>query len=226
MNHKANFAHFSLAGCVLKVNICSPVPHASTDPRIKLLAFLQKLEDSGYPPPSIREVAGKLGFKSSNAASKLIHRMQHAGEVLYQPGRARSLRLARPSDAGVPLFGSIAAGFPDSLDALPAERLQLDPASFGIRNPSDAFALRVRGESMIGRNFFNGDLVILDRSAKAKNHDVVAALIDQECTLKTLVIENGKTWLKAENPAYPSLLPVFELQIQGVAKAVIHLLAA
>ena len=79
---------------------------------------------------------------------------------------------------------------------------------------------------MTGRKFFDGDLVLLDRASTPKNQDVVAALIDQECTLKTLVIKNGETWLKAENPAYPDLIPAHDLQIQGVAKAVIRILAA
>ncbi|MGL4400088.1 MAG: LexA family protein [Luteolibacter sp.] len=157
---------------------------------------------------------------------KLIRRMQAGGEVIYNTGCSRSLRLARKAKIGVPLLGSIVAGFSDTQDLEQAEQLQLDPATFGIRNPTDAFALRVRGDSMTGRRFFHGDLVLLDRSARPKNQDVVAALIDQECTLKTLIIENGKTWLKAENPAYPNLIPAHDLQIQGVAKAVIRILAA
>lgn len=194
--------------------------------RQSLLAFLRETEAVGVLPPSIREVCQKLGFQSTNAALKLIRRLRDSGDVIYEAGRARSLRLARKPQLGVPLLGSIAAGFPDSPEALDAEHLQLAPTTFGIKNPSDAFALRVRGDSMIGRRFFDGDLVLLDRSAKPKNQDVVAALIDQECTLKTLVVKNGKAWLKAENPAYPDLIPAHDLQIQGVAKAVIRILAA
>ena len=79
---------------------------------------------------------------------------------------------------------------------------------------------------MTGRKFFDGDLVLLDRSPEPKHLDVVAALIDQESALKTLVMKNGKSWLKAENPAYPDLIPAHDLQIQGVAKAVIRILSA
>jgi len=61
--------------------------------RAKLLGFLQDLEAEGAPPPSIREICKELGFKSTNAASELIHSMVGTGEVIYQPGRARSLRL-------------------------------------------------------------------------------------------------------------------------------------
>lgn len=202
------------------------MPRPRSSSRETLLSFLRETEAGGALPPSIRDVCRKLGFQSTNAALKLIRQLHDEGEVIYQSGRARSLRLARTPKSGVRLFGSIAAGFPDESDHEQPEHLQLDPATFGIKNPTDAFALRVRGDSMTGRQFFDGDLVLLDRSAKPKNQDVVAALIDQECTLKTLVVKNGRAWLKAENPAYPALIPAHDLQIQGVAKAVIRILAA
>jgi repressor LexA len=202
------------------------MPRPQSNPRGTLLALLQTLEAAGDPPPSIRELCNALGYSSTNAAKKLIHRLRDTGDVIYEPKLARSLRLAKKPESGVPLLGSIAAGFPDSPDGGDSDRLQINPAHFGIGNPTQAFALRVRGDSMTGRQFFDGDLVLLDRSATPKNQDVVAALIDQECTLKTLVIKNGKAFLKAENPDYPDLIPAHDLQIQGVAKAVIRILAA
>lgn len=202
------------------------MPATSTNPRETLLIFLRNQEAGGSPPPSLREVCRELGYQSTNAAMKLIQRLQQSGDVIYESGRSRSLRLAKKPMTGIPLYGSITAGFPDGSAQDIPENLHLDPATFGITNPSDAFALRVRGDSMTGRQFFDGDLVLLDRSASAKHQDVVAALIDQECTLKTLVIEKGKAWLKAENPAYPDLIPTHGLQIQGVAKALIRIPAA
>jgi repressor LexA len=200
--------------------------HSQSSPREKLLTFLMEAEAVGAPPPSIREIGRKLGYQSTNAATKLVHRLWEAGDVIYEPKLARSLRLAKKPKVGVPLLGSIAAGFSDSSDAEQPEHLQLDPTTFGIKNVSDAFALRVRGDSMTGRKFFDGDLVLLDRAATPKNQDVVAALIDQECALKTLIFKNGKAFLKAENPAYPDLIPAHDLEIQGVARAVIRILAA
>ncbi len=202
------------------------MPRCRSNPRETLLAFLRKLKAVGAPSPSVREVCQELGYQSPNAAMKLIHRLQDAGDVIYDTGRARTLRLAKRPNTGIPLLGSIAAGFADSPGVEQTDRIQLDPKTFGINNPSDAFALRVRGDSMTGRRFFDGDLVILDRSAQPMNQDVVAALIDQECSLKTLVVKNGKVWLKAENPAYPDLIPAHDLEIQGVAKAVIRILSA
>lgn len=191
-----------------------------------LLSFLEEIEVNGALAPSVREICHKLGLRSTNAAQKLILQLHKEGIVIYQPGLARSLRLVEKPKPGIPLLGSIAAGFPDSTDTAEAEYIPLNPASFGIKDPSQAFALRVRGDSMTGKRFFDGDLVLLDRKATPKHQDVVVALIDQECTLKTLIHKNGKTWLKAENPAYPDLIPAHDLEIQGVAKAVIRILVA
>jgi repressor LexA len=75
---------------------------------------------------------------------------------------------------------------------------------------------------MIGRHVMDGDLVILEHGMTPRNGDIVAALIDNESTLKTLVMERGKTWLRAENPKYPQLIPAQELVIQGVMVAMIR----
>ncbi|MGH2509860.1 MAG: LexA family protein, partial [Ktedonobacteraceae bacterium] len=82
----------------------------------------------------------------------------------------------------------------------------------------------VTGDSMIGRHIFEGDIVLLEHAAVPRDGDIVAALIDNESTLKTFVCKRGKVWLRAENPAYPELRPVFDLQIQGVGRAVIRFL--
>lgn len=77
---------------------------------------------------------------------------------------------------------------------------------------------------MIGRQIFDGDIVLLEHDVIPKHEDIVAALIDQESTLKSFVRKGSKVWLRAENPRYPDLIPAFDLQIQGVARAIIRLL--
>ena len=72
---------------------------------------------------------------------------------------------------------------------------------------------------MINAGIHEGDVVILDFEKEAKNRDIVAALIDGDSTLKRYVVQRGRPFLKAENPAYPSLIPAQELVIQGVMVA-------
>ncbi len=78
---------------------------------------------------------------------------------------------------------------------------------------------------MIGRKIFDGDIVMLESGAALSHESIVAALIDNESTLKTLLIRDGRAWLRAENPLYPDLTPAWDLQIQGVARAVIRRLS-
>jgi repressor LexA len=77
---------------------------------------------------------------------------------------------------------------------------------------------------MVGRQIFDGDIVILEQGASPQDGDVVAALIDNESTLKTFVRKGNNTWLRAENPRYPDLIPALDLRVQGVARAVIRFL--
>jgi SOS-response transcriptional repressor LexA len=65
---------------------------------------------------------------------------------------------------------------------------------------------------------------VLDNPAEVRDGEIVAALIDKQTTLKTLVHKAGKIWLRAENPDYPDLIPLLDLQVQGVVRAVIRLI--
>jgi len=75
---------------------------------------------------------------------------------------------------------------------------------------------------MIGKNICDGDLVILEHGMTPRQGDVVAALIDNESTLKTFMAEKGQALFAAENPRYPKLIPASELMIQGVMVALIR----
>ena len=102
--------------------------------------------------------------------------------------------------------------------------LALTSRSFGLTDRRNAFFLRVKGDSMIGRHIFEGDLVLVEKSDKCRHHDVVAALIDNESTLKTLIRQDGRIWLRSENPNYSDLIPGWDLRIQGIARSVFRLL--
>jgi repressor LexA len=94
--------------------------------------------------------------------------------------------------------------------------------SIGFKPNRNTFALRVQGDSMIGRHICDGDIVVLEHGPDPLPGQVVAALIDRKSTLKSYVLRGGKPFLKAENPKYPDLLPSEELMIQGVFRALIR----
>jgi repressor LexA len=83
--------------------------------------------------------------------------------------------------------------------------------------------LQVRGDSMVGAGILDKDIVILEL-AEPRNRDIVAALIDGETTLKRYLVQKGRPFLRAENPAYQDLIPARELVIQGVLRALVRTL--
>jgi repressor LexA len=115
----------------------------------------------------------------------------------------------------IPLYGVIPAGLPTDAVQEADSHISVDAASLGVRANTKLFALRVRGDSMIGANIVENDVVFLT-PREPRPHDIVAALIDGESTLKRFLLQRGRAFLRAENPRYPDLLPVNELVIQGV----------
>jgi repressor LexA len=120
------------------------------------------------------------------------------------------------------LFGSIPAGFAQKQEQDAEGCVSVDVESVGFKPTRNTFALRVNGDSMIGRHIVSGDIVVLEHGPEPRHGQVVAALIDGESTLKTFVRKGNKFYLKAENPKYPDLIPAEELMIQGVFKALIR----
>jgi repressor LexA len=121
----------------------------------------------------------------------------------------------------VPIVGAVSAGFGEPVEPVEMGAIPVDLEALSIRPSSRTFALKVRGDSMIGAQISDGDLVIVE-AREPKIGDIVAALIDGETTLKRFLIEDGELFLKAENPRYPNLIPLQELVIQGVVRAVVR----
>jgi repressor LexA len=184
---------------------------------------------AGRPCPSHREIASYFGFASSYAAACHVQALIRKGALIASAGKARALRLAedakplrRAAVAEIPIFGSIPAGYGQDREQEAEGCVTVDIATIGFKPTRNTFALRVVGDSMIGRHVCNGDIVILEHGPDPRHGQIVAALIDRKSTLKTFVLKNNRPFLKAENPKYPDLLPSEELMIQGVFRALIR----
>ncbi len=193
-----------------------------------VLSFIEQYQGEYERPPTIREIQDHCGFKSPRAVSYILEKLEQARLIVRQ-AHSRGIHLTKPRSmaAGVqlPLFASIPAGLPDEFDGSEApDTLRFIPTTLGISNPNRAFAVRVRGDSMIDAGIFSGDIVVLEQK-DARPGDIVAALIDGENTLKRLVNENGRVYLKAENAAYPDLDPAEKLDIQGVVVSILRTFA-
>jgi repressor LexA len=194
----------------------------------RVLDFIQAELQAGNPIPTLREIAGQFGFRSHRAAACHLDALKRKGFIASDPGKARSLRVTSPLAKlrsrimDIPLFGSIPAGFAQNREPTAEGCVSVDLDSLGFKPTRNTFALRVTGDSMIGRHILDGDIVVLEHGPEPRPGDVVAALIDGESTLKTFVVKGSKPFLKAENPRYPNLIPAQELMIQGVFKALIR----
>ena len=194
-----------------------------------VLSFIEQYQEQNQRPPTIREIQDHCGFKSPRAVSYILEKLE-AARLIIRRAHSRGVQLTRSTvnanNVQLPLFASIPAGSPDMFESTDApERLRFIPTTLGISNPGKAFAVRVRGDSMIDAGIFSGDIVVLEQK-EAKTGDIVAALIDGENTLKRLVKENGRIYLKAENRDYPNLEPMEKLDIQGVVVSVLRTFAA
>jgi repressor LexA len=187
-----------------------------------VLDFIRAVSDQGGVPPTLREIAAHFGFRSMNAAADHVRALRRKGVLSGRARRARAIQVRsslerwRRRVAEIPLLGSIPAGFARDMGQEAAGCVSIDVGTLGFRPTSRTFALEVRGDSMEGKHIVEGDVVILEHGLEARSGDVVAALIDNESTLKTFVRQRGRSYLRSENPAYPDLIPATELVIQGV----------
>lgn len=167
--------------------------------------------------PSYSEICKIFGYKSKNAAYRLVEKLVEAG-VLQKGSGGKII----PGDLGKPLkvLGTVQAGFPT-----PAEEEVLDTISLDeylIRNPQASFLLRVCGDSMIDEGIRPDDLVIVERGRTPKNGDIVLAQIDNEWTLKFFEKRGGEVCLVPGNSNYPILKPRQELKVAGVVSSVVR----
>jgi repressor LexA len=202
-----------------------------TDRQQQILNFILEKQDSERLTPTLREIAARFRFSSPNAALCHVQALLAKGFLKNLPGRARALQVVAPNESqfrhrprvvSVPIFGTIPAGVP--IDAVQEEDdcVLIDVETLGIKPTARTFGLKVRGDSMLGKNIVEDDIVIIEHGVQPRPGDVVAALIDGQVTLKTFLLQRGKPYLRAENPRYPNLIPQEELQIQGVMVALIR----
>ncbi|RMG49244.1 MAG: repressor LexA [Acidobacteria bacterium] len=179
--------------------------------REKIYRFVRERLEAGAPP-TIREVQRAFGFRSVESARSQLEALVREGRLVKQPGRARGYRLPpgrapRPARL-VPLVGRVPAGALAAAIEDPEGYLPVAAPSSGGR---ELFALRVRGDSMVGAGILPGDILIVRRQPSADPGDIVVAAVegiaDEEATVKRLRLRRGRWVLCPENPAYEPIVP-------------------
>ncbi|MBE8526846.1 transcriptional repressor LexA, partial [Amycolatopsis sp. H6(2020)] len=103
----------------------------------------------------------------------------------------------------VPLVGRIAAGVPITAEQHVEDTISLPRQLVG---QGELFMLEVRGDSMVEAAICDGDWVVVRQQNTAQNGDIVAALLDDEATVKTFRQRDGHTWLLPQNRQYEPIL--------------------
>ena len=176
----------------------------------------QALDARGYPP-SVREIGERVGLTSSSSVAHQLKALEAKGFLRRDPNRPRALEVLsphsrpestvdetglgdeRPQAAYVPVVGRIAAGGPilaeqrvEDIFALPRQ----------LVGEGTLFLLEVRGDSMLDAAICDGDYVVVRQQADAEHGEIVAALLDDEATVKTLSKKGDQVLLLPQNPAY------------------------
>lgn len=184
----------------------------SKDKKIAVFNYIKSRLSDGISP-SVREIAATMGFKSTSTAHNYINRLVAAGLIEKADNINRSLKLPNSTITSVPVIGTVTAG-------LPITAIEDITGYVGFEapdiNPSELFALKIRGESMINAGIFDGDIVIVQKTAYAENGNIVVALINhEEATVKRFFKEkNNKFRLQPENDSMQPIM-LDEVEILG-----------
>ena len=188
--------------------------------------------------PSVRDICDAVGLKSPSTVHFHLKNLAELGYIEKGAFKGRAIvpldraavkkaegqaaepaRLAVPElpAAQVPIVGNVAAGSPILAQECIEDFLTFDTGG----HEDEYFALRVRGESMLGLGILPGDLVVVHQQPTAHNGEIVVALLDDEATVKTFSRRNGKIWLLPANPDYQPIDGTF-CSIMGKVVAVVR----
>ncbi len=196
-------------------------PHQRT-----VLSYIREFQHKRGYSPSLADLALAFGVRSKNAVAKVVNALFKAGHIEKDPkGRIKILEQEETKSMfapmTLPLFGPITAGFAAPVEEQAEETVTLE--DYLVHDKNSTFLLRVKGDSMINAGINEGDLVLVLRGKTPKPGDIVVGVLDGEFTLKRLKKEKtGKFFLHAENPAYPDLHALEELQVAGVVQGLIR----
>jgi repressor LexA len=159
------------------------------------------LSRHGYPP-TVREIGKAVGLHSSSTVHAHLSKLESLGVVKRDPSKPRALevmverakKVVRPS--GLPLIGQVAAGQPILAEENIEEYLQVPDV---VGGEDGDYILRVRGESMKDAGILDGDFVVVHPTKRARDGEIVVALMDDEATVKRFFREKDQIRLQPEN---------------------------
>ncbi|MBR2523220.1 MAG: transcriptional repressor LexA [Clostridiales bacterium] len=163
--------------------------------------------------PSVRDICTGAGLKSTSSVHTYLKKLDEMGRIEYRPGMRRAIIIKdhnskvtdiQPDNNGsitfLPVIGKITAGIPIlAHENYSDERIGVNSSIIGS---DDAFILEVKGDSMINAGILDGDYLIIRKQNSCSERDIIAALIDDEATVKRFGHLHGEPYLFPENDAY------------------------
>jgi len=195
-----------------------------SDKQLAILDVIQRSVSARGYPPSMREIGDAVGLSSLSSVTHQLNQLELSGYLRRDPNRPRAMEVLidlpsiEPSldDAGitentvaigdavmVPLVGRIAAGIPITADQQVDE---VFPLPRQLTGKGELFMLKVVGESMIDAAICDGDWVVVRQQKNAENGDIVAAMLDNEATVKVFRQRDGHTWLLPRNSNFEPIM--------------------
>ena len=167
--------------------------------------------------PTYSEMMKMFDFKSKNAVYRVVEKLVDAGIV----AKDHLGRLVPTKSFGeIPLLGSVTAGFPATVEEASQDTMNLD--DYLVTKKESSYMLTVDGDSMIDAHIADGDMVLVERTDKAKDGDIIIAFVDGEFTMKYFKQKGSKSWLEPANKKYKPIYPEHDLQITAIVKVVIR----
>jgi repressor LexA len=195
-----------------------------TPRQTQILRLIQETISSTGMPPTRKEIARELGFRSPNAAEDHLRALARKGVISLLPGASRGIQLrdTMREQLGLPLIGRVAAGRPIMAEEHIEARLSIDPDVFA---PRPHYLLKVVGMSMKDAGILDGDLVAVHRTPEVRNRQIVVARLENEVTVKRYRQEGHIAWLLPENTDFEPIrvdLKEEQFLIEGVVVGVIR----
>jgi len=157
-------------------------------------------QENGYPP-SYKEIATHFSFSSDGTVRTYLEHLE-AKHYIKRSGKARSFQILVDS-AKIPILGNIQAGQP--IEAIASDQRSIHDLSL-FQHKDSKFALNVKGDSMQNAGILDGDIAIIDKNKHFKSGDIIAAMLENEVTLKRYVITKTHIELKSENKQYKPII--------------------
>lgn len=210
-----------------------PKPRAKTrEVRRRIWEFIRDYRRENLYGPNLREIAQAVGISSASNVNYHVKPMIELGQ-LSGDSNARSLNV----QSGIPIVGTVTATAPEGPTMVMPESVEWDQVSefdtidfpdWLVGTVRDPFALEVRGDSMVDAGIINNDVIIMEKTNRAKRGDMVVALVSggdsgNDTTVKRYYPNGPTVTLQPENSSYPARIEKSsDVSIQGKVIGVVR----